>query len=272
MGDNLDTNIENEATFVVNDVAIADSDEDIDNEPSDEINLNEKKLKKKRKFAELKAVIADIKNKTSTKEEVQILQPETQFDYILKFMSCSSGLFFSTIRPVNFFNPNPPSAIQRPCKFVTAIASGIHGFRSVIKKVPEELGCPFVVIVSGSANRCVEIIKSVSKGLKCKVAKLFSRHVKIQEQVDILKNHHPVAVGTPNRLHKLIEIGALSISQTKLILIDMEKDAKNFTILSMKDVKQDFLDLMNSDVTPELDHIKLALICGSSGTLPLPDI
>lgn len=225
MGDNLETNFEIEDSFHLNDndslVSADDIGEEEDKDSFDENKKAEKKEKKKRKFAELRTVIAEIKNKKNCDNEVQNQQctSESQFDYIMKFMSSSSGSFLPTVRPTHFFNPNPPNAIVRPCKFVTAIASGIHGFRAVLKQVPDELGCPLIVIVCASANRAVDIIKSVSKGLKCKVAKLFSRHVKIQEQIDILKKHHPIAVGTPNRLHKLIELGALSLTQTKLILI-----------------------------------------------------
>ena len=54
-------------------------------------------------------------------------------------------------------------------------------------------------------------------GLKCKIAKLFAKHFKVQDQIDLLsKQYFPVAVGTPNRLSKLIELGALSLSRVKV--------------------------------------------------------
>lgn len=56
-----------------------------------------------------------------------------------------------------------------------------------------------------------------SIGLKCKIAKLFAKHFKVQDQVDLLsKQYFPVAVGTPNRLSKLVELGALSLSRVKV--------------------------------------------------------
>ena len=70
----------------------------------------------------------------------------------------------------------------------------------------------------------------------------------------------PVAVGTPHRLHKLIELGALSLSKTQIILIDLIRDSKNLNMLTMNDVKNDLLDFLNVDVTSELNHIKIALI------------
>ena len=54
-------------------------------------------------------------------------------------------------------------------------------------------------------------------GLKCKIAKLFAKHFKVQDQIDLLsKQYFPVAVGTPNRLSKLVELGALSLSAVKV--------------------------------------------------------
>lgn len=54
-------------------------------------------------------------------------------------------------------------------------------------------------------------------GLKCKIAKLFAKHFKVQDQIDLLsKQYFPVAVGTPNRLAKLVELGALSLCRVKV--------------------------------------------------------
>lgn len=57
----------------------------------------------------------------------------------------------------------------------------------------------------------------IHAGLKCKIAKLFAKHFKVQEQIELLsKQYFPVAVGTPNRLSKLVELGALSLSRVKV--------------------------------------------------------
>ena len=60
-------------------------------------------------------------------------------------------------------------------------------------------------------------VSSPEIGLKCKIAKLFAKHFKVQDQIDLLsKQYFPVAVGTPNRLAKLVELGALSLSRVKV--------------------------------------------------------
>lgn len=47
---------------------------------------------------------------------------------------------------------------------------------------------------------------------------MFAKHFKVQDQIDLLsKQYFPVAVGTPNRLAKLVELGALSLSRVKVI-------------------------------------------------------
>ena len=62
------------------------------------------------------------------------------------------------------------------------------------------------------------LLQSYNTGLKCKIAKLFAKHFKVQDQIDLLsKQYFPVAVGTPNRLAKLVELGALSLSRVKVI-------------------------------------------------------
>jgi len=75
-----------------------------------------------------------------------------------------------------------------------------------------------------------------------------------------LKSDFPLAIGTPNRLCKLIEVGALSLSKTKVVLIDMKKNVKGSNILTMPDVKKDFYELLTSGIVPEVSHIKLALV------------
>ena len=59
------------------------------------------------------------------------------------------------------------------------------------------------------------------------------------------KSHFAIGVGTPNRLSKLISLGALRLNEVKLVIIDVEADEKNFTILTMPNVKDDFYELMN---------------------------
>jgi protein CMS1 len=129
-------------------------------------------------------------------------------------------------------------------------------------KSSELFGCPTLLIICSSAIRATEIIKSVSsKLIKCKIAKLFAKHFKLEEQIDMLsKEYFPIAIGTPSRLRKLIEYGALKLTATKVVLVDITPDVKQFNILTSNDVKSDFYPLLCEGVYPEKSHLKIALI------------
>ena len=51
--------------------------------------------------------------------------------------------------------------------------------------------------------------------LKCRVAKLFAKHLKVKQQQEMLATFSPVAVGTPNRLAKLMDLGALVVEDIR---------------------------------------------------------
>eukprot|EP01034_Spumella_vulgaris_P022473 gene22473-28601_t len=72
--------------------------------------------------------------------------------------------------------------------------------------------------------------------------------------------YFPVAVGTPNRINKLIELGALSLRLTKVVLVDVTEDSKHYNILSLHEVKHDFYRLLYADVHVNRSHLKIALI------------
>ena len=61
----------------------------------------------------------------------------------------------------------------------------------------------------------------------CRIGKLFAKHFKVAEQQDFLAMQ-PVclAVGTPHRLLALAKSASLKLDKLKLILIDVQLDAK----------------------------------------------
>jgi U3-containing 90S pre-ribosomal complex subunit len=157
-----------------------------------------------------------------------------------------------------------PQSGATKCSFVNHIACGLPGYRNRLQAVNSmENGAPIVLIICASAQRAADVINAVSKSLKCKVAKLFAKHFKVEDQVDLLsKQAFPVAVGTPNRLSKLSELGALSLQKTSLLLIDMCLDEKGFSVLTLPIVKDDFYSFLESHVRPEIGHMKLSLVDG----------
>lgn len=252
-----------------------DSDYELEDGSSDSKNKtgedNSKKSKKKRKFEALKDKKTDKLNSNS-EQEVSLTQLPTDEmvmelvknkPKLLKFPDFQEGSFFFP----DFAVPQTASKTKKVCPFVRALSTILPNYKKVlvgeIDGISSELfGCPILIIICASAIRATEIIKSVSsKLIKCKIAKLFAKHFKLEEQIDMLsKEYFPIAIGTPNRLRKLVEYGALKLSAAKVVLVDLTPDVKRFNILTSNDVKSDFYPLLCEDIYPERSHLKIALI------------
>jgi hypothetical protein len=138
--------------------------------------------------------------------------------------------------------PQPANKVDCPFSAVIRRQCGKKALRSPIP------GAPLVIIVCSAARRAVEIIKPISLDLKYKVAKLFSKHMKVEDQVEMLKSKFPIAVGTPNRLMKLHQLGALQYTGCRLLLVDGKKNSKDVALYSDPSdaVKSDFFLFLDS--------------------------
>ncbi len=62
---------------------------------------------------------------------------------------------------------------------------------------------------------------------ECRVAKLFAKHFKVEEQQRLLEaSVVGIASGTPNRLSKLADLDALKLDRLRLLVLDVHIDAK----------------------------------------------
>ncbi|TDH68294.1 hypothetical protein CCR75_003243 [Bremia lactucae] len=112
---------------------------------------------------------------------------------------------------------------------------------------------PIFLILCSSALRCVQVIKPLAS-FKCKVAKLFAKHMKADEQAkQLARNFLPIAVGTPARVKKLLETEALSLKHTTHVIFDMQKDKKQLTVLDLKDTASEMVDLLQFYLIPHLN-------------------
>ncbi|OWY98272.1 Ubiquitin-specific protease [Phytophthora megakarya] len=112
---------------------------------------------------------------------------------------------------------------------------------------------PYFLILCSSALRCVEVIKHLTS-FKCRVAKLFAKHMKAEEQAKQLAgNYLPIAIGTPARVKKLLEMQALSLKHTTHVIFDMEKDKKQLTVLELKDTATEMVDLLQFHLIPQFN-------------------
>ncbi|GBG26299.1 Protein CMSS1 [Hondaea fermentalgiana] len=101
-----------------------------------------------------------------------------------------------------------------------------------------------VLLVTRSAVRACDLLKTLSV-LQRPVGKLFAKHMKLDEQVKYLQGPGSaldVAIGTPNRLLKLAEASSLSnflSNPDAVIVFDLDRDVKNYHVLSMPAVGSD---------------------------------
>lgn len=262
-----------------------ETNEDIREESSsedekNEVNLEERKQKRKRKFEELK-----MKKKQRVEKDKELISEDGQLtvNEMLQLLNQYAPPSFklsilgeNMYEESHFFYPNIPqtteSLTKAPSPFVRAFAAGLSNYKKLIAEIPnnkEDYGAPLILIICASAARATEIIKSISaKLIKCKIAKLFAKHFKVVEQIEMLsKEYFPIAVGTPNRLNKLIEVGALHLDRLKLVLIDYTPDVKNFTALTLPEVNEDSYTLLYGPLYKEKDHLKIAFIRDSFSKL-----
>jgi hypothetical protein len=144
----------------------------------------------------------------------------------------------------------------------TYLKSGVLSSVKRMKKWKVEKS-PMVIIVCTSALRAVAVLKEISS-LNIRAAKLFAKHMNVSDQVSMLDNNsYPIAVGTPNRLLKLIQMdkdkngnGALSLDSTELIVIDCAEDKKRFTVCTMNDTAPDMMQFIQEAVVPQLKKRK----------------
>jgi len=98
-------------------------------------------------------------------------------------------------------------------------------------------------------QRSCEILRLLSP-LKTRACKLFSKNMTVSEQVNMLKiSAYPFAVGTPNRLLKLAEDGALNFEGTETIVLDMKSDKKGFNVITLRDCMGDLMELVRNHVS-----------------------
>ncbi|PRQ38032.1 putative P-loop containing nucleoside triphosphate hydrolase, protein Cms1 [Rosa chinensis] len=105
-------------------------------------------------------------------------------------------------------------------------------------------GSPAVLIISTSALRSIELLRGFRSLTKeCHPVKLFSKHMKVDEQVSLLKDRVNIASGTPSRIKKLIDIEALGLSRLSVIVLDVHPDVKGYSLLTLPQVRDEFWDL-----------------------------
>ncbi|KAK1252524.1 hypothetical protein MKX08_003711 [Trichoderma sp. CBMAI-0020] len=128
----------------------------------------------------------------------------------------------------------------------TRSLDNLPGFLEEFSEHPESLsraqkknGMPHTIVVAGAGLRAADLTRALRKfsGKDSLVAKLFAKHMKVEEQVTLLKNKKiGVGVGTPARLMELIDNGSLSLDKLQRLVVDASHiDQKKRGVMDMKD-------------------------------------
>lgn len=121
-----------------------------------------------------------------------------------------------------------------------------------------------VLVVSYGALRCVQLINEIRGQINDDaaptVAKLWSKHLKIEEQKTYLNTHYAgVGCGTPSRIAKLCEDG-LDLDRTRLVVIDCQANVKDQTIFTLPETKADVISWIAAECFPRMMAGKMRLV------------
>lgn len=118
-------------------------------------------------------------------------------------------------------------------EFVAAFKATVAAARAsvgALSKVAKGRFC--ILLITPSAPRAASLCGILSRS-GVKVAKLFARHLTLDEQAAFLSTHDvDVAVGTPNRVARLAEGGMLDLASLRHVVVDVTPNAKAQTIFS----------------------------------------
>ncbi|KAI8640187.1 U3-containing 90S pre-ribosomal complex subunit-domain containing protein [Parasitella parasitica] len=151
----------------------------------------------------------------------------------------------------NFKQEHTLEALPNYVKF------GVAGHKKLAKK-PTVLASPVALIVTHSAIRAVDLCRALKEfGSTAKVAKLFAKHFKIEDQIWFLEHESiHMGVGTPNRLQALVDQGHLKLDNLELLVIDTERNAKKFNIFDLQEVRTDLFQFLGKNISPLLQNGK----------------
>jgi hypothetical protein len=130
---------------------------------------------------------------------------------------------------------------------------------------------PIILYISASTENALEAVHIFQQEFNntelllrhSPIAKLWSRHMDIQEQIEFLTNESIIfATGTPNRILKLTEQGNLSLAQLKFVLFDAVPDTKTFHLCSMPQISLDWFLFWRKYLATLPQGIEMIGVCG----------
>lgn len=177
--------------------------------------------------------------------------PFQQLEFFIKEFESANGIQLSSLELENFkdtcilkLSESIPQDMDNLSEHMKA-SFGSSWKEALCKKVGNsEPGSPTLLTISLSALRSLELFRSLKPFTKdCHAAKLFAKHLKVEEQVSCLKDHVNVACGTPSRIKKLIDMEALGLSRLSVVVLDMYTDVKGYSLFSIPQIRDEFWEL-----------------------------
>lgn len=112
---------------------------------------------------------------------------------------------------------------------------------------------PLAIVVCSSALRALDVMRQAAafKG-DCRVAKLFSKHIKVEEQIaSLAKLPVHLAAGTPGRIKKILDLDGMTLDSLKYLVLDWNwRDQKLRRLIDIPEVKTDVLELLQKFIIP----------------------
>ncbi|EJD52902.1 hypothetical protein AURDEDRAFT_110754 [Auricularia subglabra TFB-10046 SS5] len=133
-------------------------------------------------------------------------------------------------------------SLENLCQFVDA---ALPQLRVRMGQKSKTNGAPTLIFVTSAAMRGADVIRELRKLQTDKsgqVAKLFAKHLKVEDQVAYLRRTKVVAaVGTPGRLGKLLEENdCLSLDALSHVMIDFtHRDLKSRSVVDIPETRQE---------------------------------
>lgn len=111
----------------------------------------------------------------------------------------------------------------------------------------------YIIFLAHSSRLANDSLKVFREQLpRYQPIKLFAKHIKIDVQKNILRkqaNKNLVMVGTPNRILKLLNDGAINLTTKKVLLIlDGRMTVKGYNMLTIKDLQSDTAEVIRDIV------------------------
>ncbi|KWU41719.1 hypothetical protein RHOSPDRAFT_22486 [Rhodotorula sp. JG-1b] len=135
---------------------------------------------------------------------------------------------------------------------------------NTLAKMPKATGSPRIIVIAGAALRVADLCRYARSSFKIKtkdglidVGKLFAKHFKLSEHVEYLgKTHVGLAVGTPNRIEKLLnETEALHLTHLSHLILDVSHlDSKKRSLVDLLEARADLFKLLGSK--PIMDRLR----------------